>query len=209
MGLGGCSSDGPGRLYPRLTAAAALRQENGGDTPARSRAASADDLPGAALGFDPRHLVGATVTTPTETRPNAPVKRLLELTRDADRVRAFSHAFNEQSLDLAAELATEGAVDFAGVFSRAAIEAVASDSALRARLATLLAADGAAVRICDDDIPVAGTILDDVVHLLVRDDTGVLRASIDTDDPVVHDWATDAFESYWAAASPLDRADLP
>lgn len=166
------------------------------------------DLPTKAMDFDPRHLVDATLTVPTETRPNAPLQRLLDLTRAAGTVRTFSHAFNEQSLDLTAGLAARGDVRFEGVFSRSAIESVASDSDLRARLETLLDAGSAEIRICDDEIPVAGTILDGVVHLLVRDDTGVLRASLEVENPAVREWAVETFETYWEVASPLDRTDL-
>jgi predicted transcriptional regulator len=165
-------------------------------------------LPTEDLGFDLRRLADATVTVPTETRPNAPVRRLLDLTRAADRSRAFSHAFNEQSLGLTAERATAGELDFEGVFSRSAIDAIAGDAELRRRLVTLLDADGATVRVCDDGIPVAATVLDDTVHLLVRDDSGVLRASVDTDDEAVRDWAVGTFDRYWERAAPIDAGDL-
>ncbi len=54
-------------------------------------------LPADALDFDLRHLADATITTPSQTRPNAPVQRVLDLLRDAEEVRVFSHAFNEHS----------------------------------------------------------------------------------------------------------------
>ena len=54
-----------------------------------------DYLPTDSLAFDVRHLADATVTTPSGTRPNAPVRRVIDLIGDADEVRVFSHAFNE------------------------------------------------------------------------------------------------------------------
>ena len=47
-------------------------------------------LPTEAMDFDLRHLADATIVTPTETRPNAPLQRLLALMRRADSVTAFS-----------------------------------------------------------------------------------------------------------------------
>ena len=165
-------------------------------------------LPTESLSFDLSHLADAEITVPTQTRPNAPLQRLLELERGADDVRAFSHAFNEQTLSLTAEQATAGDVRFRGVFSASAIDALTSEQPLYDRLKTLIDSEAASVRVREAGVPVAATIVDDRVHLLVRDDSGVLRASIETDDPVVFEWAETAFDRYWADATELARADL-
>ncbi|MXV61650.1 ArsR family transcriptional regulator [Natronorubrum sp. JWXQ-INN-674] len=161
-------------------------------------------LPTEAMGFDLERLADATITTPSQTRPNAPLSRLLELLEDADDVRTVSHAFNEQTLTVVQERATSGEQTFSGVFSQNAIEALADETELRERLETLLAADEASVRIRNEDIPLAVMVLDDVVYLLVRDEQGVLRASIDTDDEVVRSWAQNAIADYWESAEPFD-----
>lgn len=167
-----------------------------------------ESLPTESLSFDLSHLADAEITVPTQTRPNAPLQRLLELERGADDVRAFSHAFNEQTLSLTAEEAASGGFGFRGVFSASAIDALTSDRALRERLQTLIDSDAASVRVREAGVPVAATIVDDRVHLLVRDDSGVLRASIETDDPAVFEWADGAFDRYWTDATELDRTDL-
>lgn len=160
-------------------------------------------LPTDAMEFDLRHLADATITAPSQMRPNAPVQRLLSLLRDADDVRVFSHAFNDQTLTVIKERVTAGEQTFKGVFSRGAIEALISDDTLRHRLRTLLAEDAASLRVRPEGIPVAAMIADDVVHMLLRDGNGVIQASIDTDEPVVRSWASDAFDRYWESASPV------
>lgn len=165
-------------------------------------------LPADALGFDLARLTDATITRPSETRPDAPIQRVVSLLDGAERVRLVSHAFNERSLATAAAAVAAGEVTFEGVFSRAAIDALAEDSTLREQLRTLLGAENAAVRIVDDGVPVAVTIADDVVHLLLRDDDGVLQASVDTDDAAVRAWADEEFDAYWAAGETLTTADL-
>ncbi|SFB85677.1 Predicted transcriptional regulator, contains HTH domain [Halobiforma haloterrestris] len=167
-----------------------------------------DYVPTEALTFDIRRLADATITVPTQTRPNAPLQRLLALLRSADEVRAFSHAFNEQGLTTLQQRAAAGETDFRGVFSREAIEALADEPVLRERLRDLLAADSTAVRMRDESIPLAVMIVDDVVYLLLRDEHGVLRASIDTDDPDVRSWAEDRLDGYWADGEPLERDAL-
>jgi predicted transcriptional regulator len=164
-------------------------------------------LPADALDFDLQHFADATITVPTGTKPNAPVQRVLALLRDAATVRVFSHAFNEDSLRIVERRVSAGEATFEGVFSRSAIDGVAGDPDLRRRLDALLDASDAAVRVSESDVPLAVTIADDVVHLLLRDENGVLRASIDTDDPVVREWARETFDRYWKSASPVDRDD--
>jgi len=165
-------------------------------------------LPTAALDFDLRHLADATVTVPTRTRPNAPVQRLLDLEERAETVRAYSHAFNEQSLALVAERAAAGELSFRGVFSKSAIDALAADSELCRRLASLLDAENAEVRVHEGELPLAGTVADDVVHLLVRDDDGILQAALETDDEAVYEWATASFQRHWEAAEELRKEAL-
>ena len=165
-------------------------------------------LPTHAMDFDLRRLADATITVPSQTRPNAPLQRVLDLARDADEVRIFSHAFNEQSLSLAHERAASGEQSFRGVFSRSAIDALAEDDELRERLAALLETDCAAVRVKEEGIPLAATVADDVVHVLLRDENGVLQASVDTDDDAVRSWAKDTFDHYWRTATPLEPGEL-
>lgn len=165
-------------------------------------------LPTEAITFDLTHLTRATVTTPSRVRPNAPVKRALDLVGDATRVRVVSYAFNEQSLDVIAERTAQGDQQFEGVFSATAIDALADDSQLRTRLRALLTAENAAIRITDEPVAVAMTVADDVVHLFLRDDSGILRASVDVREPEVSRWASELFERYWEAAEPLTVGQL-
>jgi len=165
-------------------------------------------LPTDAMAFDLRHLADATITTPSGTRPNAPVQRVLDLLDDADDVRVFSHAFNEQSLTVVHERTAASDQTFQGVFSRSAIEALAADSALREQLLDLIATDGVEIRLCENEIPLAVTLADDAVHLLVRDENGILQASIDTDDSAVRQWADETFADYWASAAAIEPSDL-
>ncbi|WP_224335988.1 helix-turn-helix transcriptional regulator [Haloprofundus halobius] len=165
-------------------------------------------LPTESMTFDLRQLRDATITTPTQTRPNAPVQRVLGLLRDAERVEIVSHAFNEQSMNVVRRRVAEEQQTFEGVFSASAIDAIADDSALRERLLELVDLPGAELRIVDDDVPVALTAADDVVHLFLRDGDGLLQASVDTDDDTVLAWAHDVHDRYWNDARPLDAADL-
>jgi predicted transcriptional regulator len=163
-------------------------------------------LPTDAMEFDLRHLADATITVPSQTRPNAPVQRLLDLLRDAEEVRTFSHAFNDQTIQVVQERVAAGEQRFSGVFSPGAIDALTADDRLQSRLETLRAESDASLRVRSDGVPLAVMIADDVVHMLLRDDNGVLQASLDTTAPAVREWAIETFDTYWASAEPLSES---
>ena len=165
-------------------------------------------LPTDAIEFDLRHLSDAEITVPTRTKPSAPAQRSTELLGAGDEVRIVSHTFNEQGLSAIHEATVGGSQTFEAVLDRSAVDAITADHDLRRKLRDLVVAEAASVRVAATDVPVSVSITDDVVHLLLRNDDNVLQAVVVSDDPAVHEWATDVFERYWTDATPLDVTDL-
>ncbi|GAA0725589.1 putative transcriptional regulator [Halorubrum trapanicum] len=161
-------------------------------------------LPTAEFGFDLRHLADATVTVPSRTRPSAPLQRVLEGMDGARTVRAVSHTLNEQSLATAHSGVTAGHQTFEAVLSSSTLEALAAEDQLWAQVRALADHDDAAIRVADGNVPLSVTIADNTVYLLVRDEGGILRAAIHTDDSAVRDWAAETFSDYWEHATPFD-----
>jgi predicted transcriptional regulator len=166
-------------------------------------------LPTHAMDFDLRRLADARITVPSETRPTAPVQRVLDLIRDAEDVRVFSHAFNEGSLSVITDRVAAGDQSFKGVFPEHALDALAADETLQDRFSRLVETDGAAVRSRSEGIPLAVTIADETVHMLLRDENDVLQAALDTDDDAVRAWAHDTFDHYWRSGNPIEPDTLP
>ena len=165
-------------------------------------------LPTDAMEFDLRHLADATITTPSQTKPGAPVQRVLELLHRSTHVQLFSYAFNEQSLGVIREQVLAGTQTFEGVLSKDALDMIAHDSALQGQLRDLIESDNAEIRLYDGEIPFAVTITDDVTHLLLRDRDDFLRAALDTDDEAVLSWARGKHEEYWHRSSPVDTETI-
>jgi len=165
-------------------------------------------LPTDAIDVDLRAFADATITTPTGTRPNAPIERMVDLLAGAAHARLLSHSFNRQKLDCLYDRAVGGPLTIEGVFARDAIAAVRDDPVLQERLRAVVAADGVEIRVTDDPVPVAVEVTDDRTHLLLRDDDGVVRASMDTDDDAVLVWAVETHEHFFADADPLTAADF-
>ncbi|MFB6172979.1 MAG: helix-turn-helix transcriptional regulator [Haloarculaceae archaeon] len=167
-----------------------------------------DWLPTDAIDVDLRAFRDATITTPTGTRPNAPIERMLDLLERADHARLLSHTFNRQKLDCIHARTVDGTLVTEGVFAADAIDAIRTDPALRTRLRDVVAADAADISVTTADVPVALEITDDRTRLLLRDGDGIVRASIDTDAGAVRSWAVDLYETYADGATPLTPADL-
>ena len=165
-------------------------------------------LPTDAIDVDLRAFADATITTPTGTRPNAPIERMVELLAGASHAHLLSHSFNRQKLDCLHDRCVDGSLTIAGVFARDAIAAVREDPVLAERLREVVAADGVDIRVTDRAVPVAVEVTDDRTHLLLRDDEGVVRASMDTDDDAVRAWALDTHDSFFADADPLTASDF-
>ena len=164
-------------------------------------------LPTDALDFDLRRLQDATVTVPTQTRPGAPVSRVIDLVEAAEHVSVLSHAFNDRTLDAVADWVAAGG-NFDGVFSVDAITPVTDDDALARQLRRLARSDRARLSLYDGTVPLAVTLTDDVVSLLIRDEAGRLQAALDTNDPVVREWAETVYTDYRDGSRPLDHEQL-
>lgn len=187
-------ADGIGELYDILETEGRLRE-------------IVEWLPTDELTVDLREFNDATITVPSQTRPGAPVGRVIELIEAADEVKILSHAFNDRTLQAVTDWVEAGG-SFEAVFSASAIDSVTDDDALAGLLRRLTAADGAEIRIYDGAVPLAVTLTDSVVSLLLRDDAGRLQAAVDTDTPAVCEWARDVYDRYWTESRPLDAESL-
>jgi len=165
-------------------------------------------LPTDAIDVDLTHFADATITTPTQTRPNAPIRRMLDLLRETDRALLLSHAFNEQKLRLIHDRTVDGDLTTRGVFAADAIDALAGTPELRELLGDIVDTPGAEIRVSTEEIPVAVEVTDARTHLLLRNGEGIVRASLDTADPTVREWAEHLHAQYWESSTPVTAADL-
>jgi predicted transcriptional regulator len=159
------------------------------------------------MGVDLRAFGDATVTLPSGARPNAPIRRMVELLRESGRVRLLSHSFNEAKLDLLAERCVDGTLVAEGVFSTDAIDALRAVPDLQARLVRVLGTEGAEIRVTREPVPLAVEVTDTRTHLLLRDGEGLVRASVDTDAEAVREWASDLHARYWGDARRLSPSE--
>ncbi|ERH10555.1 MAG: putative transcriptional regulator [halophilic archaeon J07HX64] len=160
-------------------------------------------LPTAVPGFELTQFADATITVPTQTKPTAPLQRVLERMRGAETLRAVSHTLNNRSLAVIADQVTAGRQSFEGVFAEEAIETLAVDEESWAALTELAASDAAQLWIRSDDVPLAATVSDGAVTFLLRDDDGLVQAAVETERSAVREWVTDTVDRYRERATPF------
>ena len=165
-------------------------------------------VPTDAVDVDLCHFSDAEITTPTQTRPNAPIERMLDLLGETEQASLLSHAFNGQKLRLVRDRTVDGSLQTRGVFGEEAIRAIEATADLRELLVDIVASEAAEIRVVSAEIPVAVEVTDSRTHLLLRDDDGIVRASLDTADPTVRSWAEDLHKQYWTAGTTLSVADI-
>ena len=163
-------------------------------------------LPTAALGFELTQLADATVTVPTQTKPTAPLQRVLERMESAERLRAVSHTLNERSLAVITDQVTAGRQRFEGVFSEAAIRTLAQEEESWTTLTRLAASDSARLWVQDGEVPLAATVGDEGATFLLRDDDGLVQAAVETERSAVREWVTDTVDRYRERATPFTPA---
>lgn len=165
-------------------------------------------VPTDAIDVDLTHFADAEITTPSQTRPNAPIERMLDLLSETDHASLLSHAFNGQKLRLIRDRTVDGELMTRGVFVADAIEAIEATDDLRTLLSDIVASEAAEIRVVSEEIPVAVEVTDSRTHLLLRDADGIVRASLDTGDPTVRSWAESLHEQYWTTGRTLSVDDI-
>lgn len=175
-------------------------------TTERKLRAVASYLPADAFDFDLTVLADATVTVPTQTKPTAPLQRILAHVRSAETLTAISHTFNERTLAVVTEQVKAGNQTFEGVFAEETIEALAADAESWALLTELAACDTAQVWVQEAGVPVAAVHSPGTVTFLLRDEDGLIQAALQTADEAVTGWLTDTVEEFKTSASPFRPA---
>jgi predicted transcriptional regulator len=165
-------------------------------------------LPTEHVTFDVTRLADATVTVPERTDPMAAVRRSLQRLADAPAVRLLTDVLTPETLRLLHDRVVGDQLSLELVVERAALERTAATPEMAEPLADMLASDDVTVHLHDGDVPLALALGERTVDLLLTDERGVAMAHVETDDPVVHQWAEETVERYLAAADPLAEATL-
>ena len=167
-------------------------------------------LPSEMEGFTVDLFAGATVSYPGPGYPYQPVERVTQLIEGTDSMRGFGTTVVKSSNLEAACRAIHDGMEFEFIYSPGVLEAIVAWNPTKI-------ADAAACENCTtllhDSLPDSDWcglgIYDERVGICCHDDeTGVLKAVVDTDSPAAFEWAESVYERYRAEADRLDASLL-
>ena len=159
-------------------------------------------LPRGAFDVSPTRLRDATVTDASAGDPYRPVRRFMMLLEESSSLRGYdTTTIAPLYVDDIRENILDG-MRTEVVYLPAVAEQLHED--YRAAVAAAVDAGHLRLRVAES-LPFGLAVFDDRVGIGVYDDSnGMLAAFVDTDDPVVREWAVESFERYWARATPFD-----
>lgn len=163
-----------------------------------------DHVPLDDVGFDVRNLTDAAVSNPETFDPLRAMDRQMQLFREADHVRAFTHRLPNFLGEVIYEEVIDGNLTFEIVFEASLTDRILDTPDLRELMAEAIQS-GADVYRADEDtyIPHHAGTFDDLVAIAVHDDAGSICLGIETRTESIYEWVTDTFESYRADAARL------
>lgn len=152
--------------------------------------------------FDVRHFADATVTRAGPGKPYAPVSRFMELVGKTASLRGMDPAsINPLHVDDVHRAIVNG-METDAIFQPDVVAELLANNPERARDAF---ESGNLTLSTMEDVPFGLTLCDDRVGVGVYEqELGMLEVYVDTDDRAAYEWAEDVFETYRAAADPID-----
>lgn len=156
------------------------------------------------MDVDPRRLCDANVELVSHDDPTAPMRRAKQLVRNASRVSLATERVEGLMLGVLWDRTVHGDLTVVAVVTDEVVATI-RDNAEMARMAReMVDTERAEFLRFAGSVPHIVALVDDTWGcLLVRDDEGVVRGELDTDDAAFRSWVAATIESYRAAATPV------
>ena len=161
-------------------------------------------LPIAEMDIDPRRFADATVTVVTRADPTAPMRRVKRLIRRAGHVRLTTGLFEGPLVEVLWDQTVHGDLTALVVVSDGVIETVRDNAEMARMLRETLRTEQVEFLRSDGVVPHIVVLVDDSRGcVLVRDDDGVVRGELDTDDAAFRSWVASTIEEQRRDATPV------
>lgn len=161
-------------------------------------------LPDDTLDFDLALLEDAEVAVADRTNPDRAVCKHLEALQAAERFRGFIPGIGRHALETVWDRVTSGYGNFEVVIPAASVDSLDAGSTYAEMFDDLLNSDRTDILVLNDDISYYLGIIDGVVQIGIKDDTGMRRALLETEQHTVRAWAEETYQEYKHRASVLE-----
>lgn len=153
-------------------------------------------LPLSELGIGVGDLADASVTLPTPVEPLAPVRRTAEVFASSERVRGLCNNVVPENLQALRRAVLEDGLAVEVVVTDDAFDAVAADPDVREVVRDLLDSGRVDLSVCSAALPHLAILADGTVLLVVADDEGAIRGTVESESDAARSWFASAFDAY-------------
>ncbi|QZP39563.1 helix-turn-helix transcriptional regulator [Halobaculum magnesiiphilum] len=156
-----------------------------------------DYLPVDETDFELNRLRDATITTPTQTDPGAPVRRARELLHEANEFRFLTNTVVSPLVETLREQTVQGELTLVGVITGDLLDAVSDSPEFRERTREMIESGSAEFYRYDGSVSQTLGVADETVAVITQiDRDGNQRAQFETDDRYVCSWVVSTIEEH-------------
>ncbi|MEF8825549.1 MAG: helix-turn-helix domain-containing protein [Halapricum sp.] len=168
-----------------------------------------DYLPMDEIDFELHRLRDASITTPSETDPEASIRRAREVIRESGEMHFLTNTVVSSLAETLREQSIEGELTIVAVITEELLKSL-SDSPEFGKLTREMIESGNAEFYCyDGTVSPTLAVADGTTALITQiERDGRQRAQIETDDPQVCSWVTSTIETYRRKSEPISVGTL-
>jgi len=164
-----------------------------------------DSLPIEEFDFELGRLHDATVTTPTQTDPGAPLRRARQLILEADEFHFLTNTVVSSLAEVLRERTVRGELTVVGVVTEELLDTVSDSPAFGDPTREMIASGGAEFYRYDGTVSLTLGVADGTTASITQvDQDGSQRAQIETDDEHVCSWVGSTIETYRRESERID-----
>jgi hypothetical protein len=155
-----------------------------------------DSLPIAEFDFELVRLRDATITTPTQTDPGAPLRRARQLILEADEFHFLTNTVVSPLAEALRERTVQGELTVVGVVTEELLDTISASPAFGDPTREMIESGGAELYRYDGSVSQTLGVADGTVASITQvDPDGSQRAQIETDDEHVCTWVRSTIEA--------------
>ena len=156
-----------------------------------------DYLPMDEIDFELSRLRDATIATPSQTDPGAPLRRAMELLREADEFIFLTNTVVSPLAETLQKQTTQGDLTIVGVITGELFDTVSDSPEFRERTREMIESGGAEFYRYDGPVAQTLGVADETIAAITQiDRDGHQRAQIETDDEHVCSWVMSTIEDH-------------
>lgn len=168
-----------------------------------------DYLPMDEIDFELSRLYDATIATPSQTDPGAPLRRARELLHEADEFWFLTNTIVSPLVETLQEQTIQGDLTIVGVITGELLDAVSDSPAFREPTRDMIESGGAEFYRYDGTVSQTLGVADETRAAITQiDRDGHQRAQIETDDQHVCSWAMSTIEEHRRQSEQISASTL-